>query len=380
MKKKITYSVFIFLPIMLLLSFSNANTEEQETVEIQEPKEVTVLKLDKQEYVEHIASFGQIKNDEQIKLSLSRTGKVERLNVEEGQFVQKGQILLSLNNTEQSNSAKQVVFETEQVALLLHSLYLKREVLQKNLTSQNNLYADGISTLEVKEAAQLEYDLVNNEIRIQEEHAKGLGNKKELLGFQSGLFTLLAPQSGIIEEVMTKEQEWVGAGQQVIRFSPANALATIPLNLSAKEVSTIRKGQPANIIIDFPEKKIYKGSVKSISYNRATKRNDYKVVVAFDVTPKQLVYGTLVEVEILMDQKVEGYKIPFDAIERVGGGQVEVLLLKADSTLQKVRFAYQEIESQELLVEHGDYESIQVVTDRSVDLKEFDKVEIITYQ
>jgi len=170
------------------------------------------------------------------------------------------------------------------------------------------------------------------------------------------------------------------AGQEVLIFSPLGKNATVSLKLTAREVSKIQKGWKAEVYIDFPVKKKYKAKVKSVGYNRNAGQSHYNVTVSFDAAKDQLVYGSLVKVEIQTEGKTKGYYVPLDAIESVDDKSINLLTLQVDSTLQEMQFDYQGIDKEFVLINDPSQKDLEVIIDKSIGLEAGEKVQIIKYK
>jgi len=141
--KKIIYIIIVIIPFTFLFSFNQAKEKEKDAkVEVPAKKtEVTVLKLAQKELVEKVTAFGLIENDHQVSLSLPTSGEVKFLEVEPGQFVRKGSLLLSLDKTIQSGEMEQLEGEKGKITYQLNNLHLEEETLHKNVERVNKLYA-----------------------------------------------------------------------------------------------------------------------------------------------------------------------------------------------------------------------------------------------
>lgn len=379
--KKVTYVIALFITGIFVFSFYQADEKTEITLVKSKPqKEATVLQLKKQIYQEYLTAYGEIQNDNQIKLSFQTSGKVNVLKVEAGQYVQKGQVLVALDQTRQTNGTAQLQGEKEKANYALQNLYLEQTNATENLARLNKLLKEEVVTLEEKEQAALQLDLINNNIKTLEQNLKSIDGQLELSGFQTRLLTLRAPQNGIVEKVFLRKNESVQAGQEVIHFTPANNSAVVKLNLTAREVAQIAQGNTANIHIDYPKAKTYQGKVRSISYYRSGQKGDHKIIIDINAGKDKMIYGSLVKVEISTQAKQEGYKVPFDAVHKVSKDSVEILVLQADSVLQEMRFSYQQVNTGELLLNDTAHESLAIIVDKSIGLKALDKVQSVTYQ
>jgi membrane fusion protein (multidrug efflux system) len=182
---------------------------------------VTTQLLKRKTFDHFVEIQGTVTSDDLVTASSDVGGRIIDLKVEEGQNIQKGQLIARLD-LEQLD---------KQIAELQTSLELARELYdrQKRLWDQN--IGSEVQFLQAK----------NNKERLE----KSL----ETLEFQKNKANVYAPISGVVENKFLKVGELAGPGTpiiQILNTSKVKVVADVPENY----IQSIRKGE--SVTIQFP--------------------------------------------------------------------------------------------------------------------------------
>jgi RND family efflux transporter MFP subunit len=111
--------------------------------------------------------------------------------------------------------------------------------------------------------------------------------------------TLTAPFDGTVASISVIPGEFVPSDQAVITLATLNALQLETTDLSEHDIVEIEIGDPVNISIEALEEN-FTGNVVSISPRANTVGGDvvFKVTIAFDKQPENLLWGMTAEVTI----------------------------------------------------------------------------------
>ena len=164
---------------------------------------VTSTKVGRQDFSHFVEIQGSVQADDLIAATSEVAGRIIQLNVKEGQFVKKGQLVAKLD-LEQLN--KQIA-EVEKSLELANTVYER----QKRLWDQN--IGSEIQYLEAK----------NGKERLE----KSL----ETLRFQLEKANVYSPASGIVEMVITQSGEITAPGApifQILNTSQLKVVASVP--------------------------------------------------------------------------------------------------------------------------------------------------------
>lgn len=182
---------------------------------------VTSTKVGRQDFSHYVEIQGSVQADDLIAATSEVAGRIIQLNVKEGQFVKKGQLVAKLD-LEQLN--KQIA-EVEKSLELANTVYER----QKRLWDQN--IGSEIQYLEAK----------NGKERLE----KSL----ETLRFQLEKANVYSPASGIVEMVITQSGEITAPGApifQILNTSQLKVVASVPETY----LTAVNMGE--QITVEFP--------------------------------------------------------------------------------------------------------------------------------
>ncbi len=183
---------------------------------------VSVKAMDPEPFEHYIEITGKLEAEEDAFISPEMSGQIERIYVKEGQFVNTGQLLVSLNTSITESSIQEVKTGLE----LADKLYEK----QKELWDQ-------------KIGSELQY--------LEAKNAKEQAEARlATLEAQLDMARIKAPFSGVVETINLKEGELAVPGMQVIQMVSLNNLKLYG-NISERYMTSLKKGDI--VIINFPD-------------------------------------------------------------------------------------------------------------------------------
>ena len=205
---------------------------------------------------------------------------IKEVNVKEGDVVKAGQTLAVLNtpDLEFNVVAAQEAFHSAQADAELQR-YKRVKDIRKGKTF---------------------WDIVPPEVR-QYADAQMASAQASLDAAQAAFAqsTLVAPYDGTIAEVNILPGEYVNQNQTVITLATLNALQLETTDLSERDITRVKIGAPVSISIEALNGS-FEGKVVSISPIASTVGGDvtFKVTIAFDEQPQNLLWGMTAEVTI----------------------------------------------------------------------------------
>jgi RND family efflux transporter MFP subunit len=193
-----------------------ADVSESGTGAFQVP--VFVKEVQPETFRHFINANGAVEAVNDAFISPETNGQIKSIPVEEGDRVQKGQLLVRLKTTILRSNIKEVKTNLE----------LARETFEK----QKRLWQDSVGS-------EMQYLQAKNK-------KETLEAKLETLNAQLDMSTIEAPFAGIIEEINQKVGELASPGREILHLVNLNELK-IKANLSEKYVSNIRKGDQVQV-------------------------------------------------------------------------------------------------------------------------------------
>ncbi|HEV3072873.1 MAG TPA: efflux RND transporter periplasmic adaptor subunit [Thermoanaerobaculia bacterium] len=292
-----------------------------------------------------VKATGEINPRIKVNISAHVVAKIEKLFVDEGAWIEKGQPFLRLEQNvfvadrdqwaAQLRSAETAV-RRQEVALADTASKLHRAQL---------LYNGGSFTAEQLENAQL----AERSARLQLDEAKDLvsQDRANLLRAQTdlGKTVIYAPISGQVIALSAKEGEVVVSGTMNNAASVIGTIADMSevlaeVDVDETEIVQVQPGQRAELKVDALPKRVYHGKVTEVGssgYNRPSQPDVtfFKVKVLLDDSDHLLRSGMSVRAEIETQADKGALVVPIQAVvERPplgasGGNEVKVVFVVA---------------------------------------------------
>jgi HlyD family secretion protein len=271
-----------------------------------------------------VKATGEIDPRVKVNISAHVIAKIEKLFVNEGDWIEKGKPFLMLEQNvfvadrdqwaAQLRSAEAAV-RRQEVAVADAALKLQRA---------ERLFAGGSFTTEQLENAQLS----ERSARLQLEEAEDLvsQDRANLLRAQTdlGKTIIYAPISGQVIALTAKEGEVVVSGTM---NNPASVIGTIAdmsevlaeVDVDETEIVQVKMGQRGVLKVDALPKRVYHGKVTEVGssgYNRPSQPDVtfFKVKLLLDDSDRQLRSGMSVRAEIATQAARGTLVVPIQAV------------------------------------------------------------------
>lgn len=233
----------------------------------------------------YYSSTATLEADEEATVVSKVRGIVQTLHVEEGNFVNKGDVLAQLDDDQNKLEAKRAKATMDR---LKNDLKRKEELFNKNLISaqefENAKYE--------YEAQQSEYELAQLEVERSQ---------------------IRAPINGIVSERMIKVGNMINADQEVFQVTDFDPLLAV-FNVPEHEMNKLKKGQSAFIEVDAIKNKTFEGEILRISPAVNPETGTFKVTVSVKDESRQLKPGMFGRVQIVYDTHENSLIVPKNAV------------------------------------------------------------------
>ena len=200
--------------------------------------------------------------------------------VKEGDTVKAGQTLIVLDTPDLQFAVKEA-----EAALRSAQTYADRQKYRRVKNRRNG---------------KIFYDVVPSEVRQFADAKAGQAQVAlELAQINLAEGTLTAPFDGIVAAIDVTPGEFVQEDQAVLTLATLNDLQLETTDLSERDIAGLRIGAPVTISVEALNQTL-QGKVKSISPISNTVGGDvvFKVTIAFDNQPENLLWGMTAEVTI----------------------------------------------------------------------------------
>ncbi len=285
---------------------------------------VQTVQVERAKIVQKVNATGKVQPKTQVKISADVSAKIIAMHVKEGDWVERGDLLLELDGERylasveseeanvrsaqaNANLVQENVVQTERV------FKRAQELVDRNLESQ--------ATLDSAQAAyQVELARYQSVID-QVEQARGrLKQSRDDLSKT----TIYAPMSGTVSD-LNKEQGEIAIGSQfqedvIMVLANLDAMEAL-VNVDENDIVSIALGQVAEIEVDaLPNEKLA-GTVVEIANSAnvsaqgtTSQKTEFEVTIAVDTAREELRPGMTASADIITDTREDALSIPIQSV------------------------------------------------------------------
>jgi len=267
----------------MLISCAKEESKQKKAVTA---TKVTVRQIQPGDQPEQLSFSGTIEADNSVQLGFSVPGTVSAVKVNEGQYVNAGQLLATIDGTEYEN------------ALLIASAGL--EQAEDMFTRLNGLYQKG--SLPAKDF-----------IEIKTKLAQAKANKN-LSAKRVNDTKLYAPMSGIVTAKSIEKGAMAAPGVPaftIIKINQVYAKISVP----ESEIGKIQKGQNARVFISTLNQELT-GKITIINPQADPVSKSYSVKVQLQNGNGKILPGMITQTKIITGQSIDAITVPATAVIR----------------------------------------------------------------
>jgi RND family efflux transporter MFP subunit len=337
----------------------------EETEKIAEtPIPVKVDKARIGDLIISLKSPGEAVTNRMVDLKSEVAGIVKNLNVEEGQHVMQGDLLVELDDRQFKLELERAQADrlSKLSELLLEKQFEGREVAidqseldkiqkaKKEYERVQELYRKGMIADNEYEEAYSRYELAliesgekKDEIRSA---SKGLTQaeiavKTSQMNLEKTKIT--APFSGIITDIQVSPQEHISAGRDLFVLVNINRIQ-VHAKVLESEIGKMKEGREVRLRFSASPDKVFNGTVKSISPVVNPEDKTCKVIIDVANPEEEIKPGMHAEVEIAAEIHKDKLLVPQDAILDRGGRKLAFVV---EDGLAKWRYVQVGLENDE---------------------------------
>ena len=327
--KKNKYKVIAGLVILAIISSFFGNSEDG-TIE------VSTMKLGRKDLSSKVVADGVLQPETEVKLSANNTTYITAIAVKEGDFVKKGDFLMSLDDRQQkaATEASKAGVEATKVNLAnaeikksrQEELYKKGLISDQEMENSNSSYASALSSFNSAEARY-----------IQDEDAL---SKLRLIAPQDGTITFIDGEVGDLA------QGGMFNPSVLLKLSDLSKME-VYVNVNENDIADISINDAAFVEVDAYQDKKFKGIVKEVAYAATTSSGgSSQQVTNFEVKIQMLEVvdgmrpGMSATVEIITEERNQVLAIPIQSLTTPRdnpnspdkGGRVSMSVSSSDKT------------------------------------------------
>ncbi|MFH1300273.1 MAG: HlyD family efflux transporter periplasmic adaptor subunit [Planctomycetota bacterium] len=202
---------------------------------------------------------------EQVEVPAREVGQLDKMLVQEGATVQKGEILAQIEDGEAVLLQQQAKLEYEMAKLKAENdinIRFARKAHEvataELLRAEDSIkkYPKSISKTELDrlkltaEKAELEIEQATEEAKTSQLEASLKRNAQEIAALAVQRRKVVAPISGMVVQIMTKDGEWVRPGDTVLRILKLDRLRAEGLVNASRLQEQDLKGRPVTLVVN----------------------------------------------------------------------------------------------------------------------------------
>lgn len=281
------YTLLLFSAVLSLASC--VNSSEEKKIDSTPAVPVTVSSVAAENNTPFLTASGKIEAANSASLSTRMMGFVDKVHVNVGEKVTKGQLLVSINNSDLS--AKQA-----QTSAGISEAQAAYNNAQKDYQRFQNLFAEN-------SASQKELDDQRARYEMAKARLEGARQMKNEVQSQFAYVNLRAPFNGVVTSKSIEAGDMANPGVPLISIEgPGNFEVTA--SVPESEISKIKSGTEVQVIVKSSDK-ILPGTVTEVSTSAKNTGGQYLVKVVLDKTDASILSGMYATVQFPIEKKAQ---------------------------------------------------------------------------
>jgi HlyD family secretion protein len=286
--------------------------------------EVQTAKVARQEIVQKVNATGRIQPRTQIKISADVSAKIKRLGVVEGQWVEKGALLVELDR-------ERYLAAVESAEANVRSAQANATLAEQNFTQAEREYTRAKGMLEQHLQSQAEFDAKQTAWQVEGARSKSAIEvveqaKAALKQARDDLSktTIYAPMSGTVS-ALNKEVGEIALGSQfqadVIMIIADLREMEAQVNVDENDIVAIQRGEAAEVQTDALLTTPLKGTVSDISSSANTaaagtseQKTEFEIKIAIANPPQTLRPGMTASADIVTKTNPSALSVPIQCV------------------------------------------------------------------
>ncbi|MBK5214326.1 MAG: efflux RND transporter periplasmic adaptor subunit [Flavobacteriaceae bacterium] len=299
--KKI-YTLILFSAILSFTACNNSS--EEKNIDKTPAVPVTVSSVAAENNTPFLTASGKIEAANSATLSTRMMGFVDKVHVNVGQKVTKGQLLISINNSDLSAKQAQTSAGITEAQAAFNNA-------EKDYQRFQNLFAE-------KSASQKELDDQRARYEMAKARLEGARQVKNEVQSQFAYVNLRAPFNGVVTNKFIEAGDMANPGVPLISVEgPGNFEVTA--SVPESEISKIKSGTKVQVIVKSSDK-ILPAIITEVSTSAKNTGGQYLVKVVLDKTDASILSGMYATVQFPIEKQTDTTTVlvPLQALVKRG--------------------------------------------------------------
>ena len=250
-------------------------------------------------YAESLELSGNIISDNQKMITSRYMGFITKMNVSEGDSVNKNQLLYEIDSKEIDSAKNQIDLSLSSAMLVLQMNENQYNNALLNLARYKRLYKKKMVSKYELETLELSVKNLKDMVKISKAGVKQVKSKKKEILNQYNYLKIKAPSKGVIVSKKLSEGEMSIPGMPSLIITDLSQLKIIS-NVGERNLKFIKIGKKVQVAIPSIDLKTT-GTIHSIIPSFNTVTHKFKIKISFD-NKKKIVYpGMYATISIKQD-------------------------------------------------------------------------------
>ena len=281
---KFLYTSFLIVAALSVTSCSNSSKEKN--IDKTPAVAVTVSSASAETNTPFLTASGKIEAVNSASLSTRMMGFVNKIHVNVGQKVSKGQLLISINNADLSAKKAQAAAGVTEAQAAFNNA-------EKDYQRFKNLFAENSASQKELDDQRARYEMAKARL----EGAKQMTNEVES---QFAYSNLRAPFSGVITNKYIDEGDMANPGVPLISVEGPGSFE-VTASVPEREISKIKSGSEVQVSVTSLGVEL-PGTITEVSTSASNTGGQYLVKVVLDKTDSGILSGMYATVQFPVEK------------------------------------------------------------------------------
>jgi membrane fusion protein (multidrug efflux system) len=283
---KLFIKTLIFYPGLLLLAASCQNNKPDASVQSKGPvaMEVKALVMEPRELENKIFTTGTILANEEVEIRAEVAGRITAINFQEGTMVRKGELLVTINDSELQAELKKLQLDQK---LAKDDVYRKEQLLQMKAVSQEEL------------------DIARSKLGV-------IGADIELTQSRLEKTRIYAPFNGLIGLRYVSQGGYISSSNLVTRIQQIDPIK-IEFSIPEKYLTQIKTGQEIQFTITGNDS-TFTGTIYAIEPRIDPSTRSFAARARCNNSGALLIPGAFAKISIILEKIQNALVLPSDAL------------------------------------------------------------------
>ncbi|QFZ53664.1 efflux RND transporter periplasmic adaptor subunit [Oceanihabitans sp. IOP_32] len=314
--------LYLFTLTTASLFLTSCGSEDQKAVDNGPTIPVKVNQVQANGNSPFLSVSGKIQAANSADLSTRMMGYVNKVHVNVGDKVRKGQLLVSINNADLQAKRAQVNAGITEATVAFNNA-------EKDYKRFQNLFADN-------SASQKEMDDMTAHYKMAKARLESATQMKNEVNAQFAYSNITAPFKGIVTSKNVEEGNMANPGVPLISIETPGDFEVMAM-VPESEISDIKKGTSVDVVVKAINKTL-KGKVTEVSTSAKNTGGQYLVKIDLDNTEANILSGMFTTVQFPVERKAKSTMVLIPTEALVTNGQLSGVYTVSQSNTAILRW------------------------------------------